>query len=214
MSWLDIDYDPDCWVEIPSQWTLSADEEWLGSDRSTPEEWARDIAEDCWEDSEEEFTSNDVSLLSQTLLECVHRYPGMYPGFEVLLYLPDPRMIPLPVWITHLPAEGDTEGSLRELTLADESSAIEPPVAEQVSTKALGKGLRVLRYSTAPASQELVVGLRYAWRSTEHGRDVLLITGSPAPGQVMVAVDAIAELIHQIRLRHDDYVFPTQEGDG
>lgn len=30
----------------------------------------------------------------------------------------------------------------------------------------------------------------------------------------MVAVDAIAELIHQIRLRHDDYVFPTQEGDG
>jgi hypothetical protein len=128
----------------------------------------------------------------------------MHPGSEVLLYLPNPKMVPLPVWITHVPAEGDMEQALRELTLADDSEAVELPVAEKVSAEVLGEGLRVLRYNTLDDSNELVVGLRYAWRSEEHGRDVVLITGSPAPGQVMSAVDAIAELTHVIRLCHDD----------
>jgi hypothetical protein len=204
MSWLDIDYDPDLWVEIPSRWTMWAGEEWCGDDRRSPEEWADEIALYCWEESQEKgFTQGEIQLLSQTLLECVRRYPSMYPGSEVFLYLPNPKVIPLPVWITHIPAEGDKEKALRELTLAD-SEAIEPPVAEEVHSEALGAGLRTLRYSSVPESNELVVGLRYAWRSEEHGRDVLLITGSPAPGQVMYAVDAIADLIHDIRLRHDD----------
>lgn len=204
MSWLDIDYDPDVWVEIPIQWTLAAGDEWAESHQETPEEWAREIAGYCWEESDEEdFTAGEVELLAQTLLECVRRYPGMYPGFQVLLHLPNPKVTPLPVWIGHLPAEGDEQQSLRELALADGADAVEPPVADEVRTEALGTGLRVLRYSTVPGSNELVVGLRYAWRSDEHQRDVLVITGSPAPGQVMSAGDAIAELIHEIRLRHD-----------
>jgi hypothetical protein len=205
VSWLDIDYDPDLWVEIPSQWTISAGEEWFGSDDRTTEEWATEIAQYCWEESyEKNYTAGEVQLLSQTFLECVQRYPKMYPGSEVLLHLPSPKMIPLPVWITHVPAEGDMEQALRALTLADDSGAVELPVAEKVRTEALGEGLRVLRYNTLDDSNEFVVGLRYAWRSEEHGRDVELITGSPAPGQVMSAVEAIAELTHVIRLCHDD----------
>jgi hypothetical protein len=205
VSWLDIDYDPDLWVEIPSQWTISAGEEWFGSDDRTTEEWAAEIAQYCWDESREKnYTASEIQLLAQTLIECVQRYPKMHPGSEVLLYLPNPKMVPLPVWITHVPAEGDMEQVLRELTLADDSEAVELPVAEKVSAEVLGEGLRVLRYNTLDDSNELVVGLRYAWRSEEHGRDVVLITGSPAPGQVMSAVDAIAELTHVIRLCHDD----------
>ncbi|MFF5522748.1 hypothetical protein [Streptomyces coeruleorubidus] len=97
------------------------------------------------------------------------------------------------------------EQALRALTIVDGSGAVELPVAEKVRTEVLGEGLRVLRYNTLDDdSNEFVVGLRYAWRSEEHGRDVVLITGSPAPGQVMSAVKAIAELTHVIRLCHDD----------
>lgn len=205
MTWLDIDYEPDLWVEVPSQWTISAGEEWYGSDKRTQQEWADEIAQYCWEESnEKEYAAVEVELLSQTLLECVRRYPPMYPGSEVLLYLPSPKAVPLPVWIAHIPAEGEKEKTLRELTLADDAAAIEPPVVENWTTEALGEGLRVLRYHALEEDQELVVGLRYAWRSEGHNRDVVLITGSPAPGQVMSAVDAIADLTHVIELRHED----------
>ncbi|MFE6522420.1 hypothetical protein [Streptomyces sp. NPDC057794] len=205
MTWLDIDYDPDLWVEIPSQWTISAGDEWYGSDNRTQEEWADEIAEFCWEESsEKKYTASEVELLSQTLLECVRRYPPMYPRSEVLLYLPTPKAVPLPVWIAHVPAEGDRELTLRELTLADDPAAIEPPIVEKWTAEELGEGLRVLRYHALDQHQELVVGLRYAWRSEVNNRDVVLITGSPAPGQVMSAVDAIADLTHVIQLHNDE----------
>jgi hypothetical protein len=39
-------------------------------------------------------------------------------------------MTPLPVWIGHLPAQGDGRRSLHELTLAEGADAVEPPVAD------------------------------------------------------------------------------------
>jgi hypothetical protein len=68
-----------------------AGEEWRGSHQEAPEEWAQEIAGYCLEETDEkDFTAGDVELLTRTLLECVRRHPGMYPGFEVLLYLPNP----------------------------------------------------------------------------------------------------------------------------
>ncbi|MBT2399777.1 hypothetical protein [Streptomyces sp. ISL-100] len=203
MSWLDIDYDADVWLSVPIRWTAAAGEDFVGSEHRTREQWAHETAQDWWEEDDETPGEGDVELLGRTLLACVEKYPSVHPGFELLLYLAHPRMMPLPIWIAELPLKGDV-GELRRLVLADETEAVEPPLVEEFATESLGTGLRSLNYTLLPGTNELFVGLRYAWLSEDHDRSVLMITGSPAPGQVLAAADVIAELAHDLRLRHDD----------
>ncbi|MFJ7331716.1 hypothetical protein ACIQUU_00455 [Streptomyces sp. NPDC101116] len=211
MSWLDIEYDLDVWLEIPPRWTIGATEPWEDDDRRTPLEWAAETAEVWWEEHEEDPVTGQVELLTDTLAACVEQYPKMFPGFEVLLYLPSPTELPLPVFVSDFPSQGEKTEELRRVTLADDDGAIEPPIIEEFVTEALGTGVRVLRYSVDSESNAVVSSLRYAWRSEEHGRDVVVITGSPAPSQVLRSLDDMDELAHSIVLRHNDYVAPDED---
>ncbi|MDJ0464402.1 hypothetical protein [Streptomyces sp. H27-C3] len=217
MSWLDIDYDSDLWLEIPIQWTdVNEDDaaEPPAPGDQTPAEWAVEIARDCWDDSEVDPGEAGVAFLAETLQACVEKYPGAFPGYEIVLHLPDPRAMPLPVYVTDFPAVGDRDTELRRLTMADDKEAVETPIVETFTTEDLGEGLRVLRYSTMPGSTELLVGLRYAWRDKEFDRDLVMVTASPAPGRVLSALDDIDELARSLRLRADDdldYDFESED---
>ncbi|MEU2538257.1 hypothetical protein [Streptomyces iakyrus] len=213
MSWLDIEYDLDVWLEIPPRWTIGATEPWEDDDERTPQEWATETAALWWEEHEEDPVAGEVALLADTLAACVEQYPKMFPGFEVLLYLPSPTALPLPVFVTEFPSEGEKDSELRRVTLADDDGAVEPPIVEEFETESLGTGVRVLRYSVDSESNAVVSSLRYAWRSEEHGKDVVVITGSPAPSQVLRSLDDIDELAHSIVLRHNDYVAPDDDDD-
>ncbi|MFI9153650.1 hypothetical protein [Streptomyces sp. NPDC053367] len=213
MSWLDIAYDVDIWLEIPPRWTIGAVEPWEDDDTRTPQEWATETAELWWDESDEDPGDGGVELLADTLMACVERYPKMFPGFEVLLHLPSPSSLPLPVFVSHFPSESEKDCELRRVTLADGEGAIEKPIVEEFATDSLGKGLRVLRYSVDDESNTVISSLRYAWRSEEHGEYVVIITGSPAPTSVLQALDAVDDLAHSIVLRHNDYVPPTPDED-
>ncbi|WP_405647083.1 hypothetical protein [Streptomyces sp. NBC_00019] len=213
MSWLDIEYDLDVWLEIPPKWTIGAVEPWEDDDKRAPQDWASETAELWWDESDEDAGQGEIELLTSTLLACLERYPKMFPGFEILLYLPTPSSIPLPVFVTHFPSEGEKDYELRRVTLAEGEGAIEKPIVEDFTADSLGNGLRVLRYSINDENNTVISSLRYAWRNEEHGQDVVIITGSPAPAHVLTALDAIDELAHSVNLRHNDYVPTVSDGD-
>jgi hypothetical protein len=213
MSWLDIEYDLDVWLEIPPRWTIGAVEPWDDDDNRTPHEWAAEAAELWWEEADEEPGDGGVEFLTETLVASVERYPKMFPGFGVLLYLPSPSALPLPVFVTHFPSEGEKDSELLRVTLADDGGAVEKPIVEEFTAESLGTGLRVIRYSVEDETNAVIASLRYAWRNEEHGQDVVIITGSPAPTQVLTALDDMDELAHSITLRPDDYVFPDEEDE-
>ncbi|MCZ4508855.1 hypothetical protein O3Q52_11695 [Streptomyces sp. ActVer] len=214
MSWLEIDYDEDFWLEVPLRWTIGAVEPWEeDEDSRTPREWATETAELWWDEWDEDPGEGGIEVLADTLVGCVERYPKMFPGFEVLLYLPAPDSIPLPVFVSDFQSTGKEEPELRRVTLADDEKAIEKPIVEDFTTEFLGTGLRVLRYSVEDEKNVVLSSLRYAWRNEEHGRDVVVITASPAPAQILSALDDIDDLAHSIALRHNDYIAPETEGD-
>ncbi|MFJ4720930.1 hypothetical protein [Streptomyces luteogriseus] len=115
--------------------------------------------------------------------------------------------------MSEFPSEGEKVSELRRVTLADDDGAVEPPIVEEFETEWLGTGVRVLRYSVDSESNAVISSLRYAWRSEEHGKDVVVITGSPAPSQVLRSLDDMDELAHSIVLRHNDYVAPDDDDD-
>ncbi|MBT2399775.1 hypothetical protein [Streptomyces sp. ISL-100] len=208
MSWLNIDYDSDTWLKIPGRWTDVYNEDDDGvptdDDQQTPAEWAAETAQDCWDDSGIDSGETGVAFLAETLQACVEKYPQAFPGYDIVLHLPDPRAMPLPVYVTDFPIEGDREPALRLLAMADDKEAVEPPIVEEFTTEDLGQGLRVLRYFTMPNSTDLLIGLRYAWRSEKFDRDLVMITASPAPGRVLSALEDIDDLARSIRLRADN----------
>ena len=115
--------------------------------------------------------------------------------------------------MSDFPSTGEEGHELRRVTLADDENAVEKPIVEDFTTNSLGAGLRVLRYSVEDENNAVMSGLRYAWRNDEHGRDVVVITGSPAPAQILSALDDIDELAQCITLRHNDYVAPDDDDD-
>ncbi|MCZ4118592.1 hypothetical protein [Streptomyces sp. H39-S7] len=196
MSWLDTPYDYNTWLEASDRWPVG---KWAGA-----EEWAADMAEAWWGDFPADPGETGVELLTRTLVACARDFPKAHPGCRVLLHLPDPREMPLPVYVTDRRAQGESSAALRAFVLADDPEAVEPPIVEDFAVPAGVGGLRSLRYATVPGSADLMVGLRYAWRSVEHGRDVVVLTASPAPGRVLAALEDIDELVRGFRVRHDD----------
>ncbi|MGI5427794.1 hypothetical protein [Streptomyces sp. CA-179760] len=100
----------------------------------------------------------------------------------------------------------DRKTALRELTHADASYTVEPPIVEDFDSPHLGSGLRVLRYYQDEDSNEVHVGLRYAWRyekSTEVA-DVLIILADPDAGRILRSLDDVDEFARTIRISPDE----------
>jgi hypothetical protein len=175
----------------------------------TPEAWARYYAEEIWTDfASEKPEPGEVDLLFNILLMYAIRAPAAFPDFEVFLHLPHPREIPLPAYIDLVEIEEgeDRETALRELAHADASYTVEPPIVEDFVSPHLGAGLRVLRYYQDENSNEVHVGLRYAWRYDKgaEAADVLIILADPDAGRILRALDDIDEFARSIRISSDE----------
>ena len=213
MSWLNVKHAMDLspWIRIPLMWPEPGLED--VEEAQTPEAWARYFAEGLWEDfAAEKPKPGEVGLLTNILLMYALRAPAAFPDFEVFLHLPHPRDIPLPVYVDLVEIEEgeDRETALRALTHADASYAVEPPIVEDFDSPHLGRGLRVLRYyqDQDEDSNELHVGLRYAWRYEKgtEAADVLIILADPDAGRVLKALDDVDEFARTIRISPDEEI--------
>lgn len=211
MSWLNVKHAMDLspWIRIPLMWPEPGLED--VEEAQSPEAWARYFAEGLWEDfASEEPEPGEVDLLTNILLMYALRAPAAYPDFEVFLHLPHPREIPLPAYVDLVEIEEGEEGenretALRELTQADASRAVEPPIVEDFDSPHLGTGLRVLRYFQDEDSNEVHVGLRYAWRYEKEAEaaDVLIILADPDAGRILGALDDVDDFARTIRISPD-----------
>ncbi len=194
VSWPHVDYDTDLWMQIPNSW---AGTPWKG-----PKEWGRDLAEAWWDESGLEATRKDLKVLAATLRSCAERFPLSHPEFDVYLHLPDPRLMPLPVYVASIEADGDREESLRALVTTDDPALVEKPIVEDFATGPLGAGLRSLRYTQLGQADggTIVAGVRYAWRHEATGCDVLVIVSAPDPRRVLGAMDDLDDFVRRISL--------------
>jgi hypothetical protein len=209
VSWLNVKHamNLSSWIRIPLMWPEPGLED--VEEAQTPEAWARYFAEGLWEDlASEKPEPGEVDLLTNILLMYAIRAPAAYPDFEVFLHLPHPREIPLPVYVDLVEIEEgeDRTTALRELTHADASYTVEAPIVEDFDSPHLGTGLRVLRYYQDEDSNEVHVGLRYAWRYEKgtEAADVLIIVADPDAGRVLRALDDIDEFARTVRISPDE----------
>ncbi|WP_432119110.1 hypothetical protein [Streptomyces sp. bgisy032] len=211
MSWLNVKHamalSP--WIRVPLMWPEPGLED--VEEAQTPEAWARYFAKGCWEDfTLEKPEPGEVDLLTNILLMYALRAPSAFPDFEVFLHLPNPRELPLPAYVDLVEIEEgeDRRTALRELTHADADYAVEAPIVEDFDSPHLGSGLRVLRYYQAEDSNEVHVGLRYAWRYEKgtEAADVLIILADPDAGRILRALDDVDEFARTIRISPDEEV--------
>lgn len=182
MSWPHVDYDTDLWMKLPDAWETTP---WKG-----PKQWARHMSEAWWGDSDLEPTRKDLKALAATLRACAEQFPGSHPGFDVYLHLPDPRLMPLPVYVAAVEADGDREETLPCFLALGDGSGTVSRLADETETRQLTEGLDVLRSARRllddPVSPNAEV--RYtAIRLTECLADALRIAESrgrrlPQPG--------------------------------
>ncbi|MFY1678248.1 hypothetical protein [Streptomyces sp. WMMC905] len=192
MSWPYVDYDSDLWMKIPTAWEGTP---WKGS-----KQWAQYMAEAWWGDSDFRPSRKDLKGLVATLRECAERLPATHPGFDVYLHLPDPRFMPLPVYVAAIEADGDRDRTLKGWVSGHDADLVEQPVVEDFGTEMLGSGLKSLRYTRLGDGREIVAGVRYAWRSEECRCDIVVVVSAPDPRRVVGAMDDLDAFVGRITL--------------
>ncbi|AZM57819.1 hypothetical protein DMA15_21330 [Streptomyces sp. WAC 01529] len=156
--------------------------------------WAREVAEDLWQDSDLDPGPNGVDFVAGTLLRCAETFAPPGSDHWVFLHVDHPADAPLPVLAALGPASGPREETLRALTMADDATAVEPPVVKTVKSEKLGKGMTTFRYVPQEDSTHLLACVRYAWQVEEHGADVVIWTASEDIAHVMRAAEDLEEL--------------------
>jgi hypothetical protein len=192
VSWIEVDYDPTVWVEMPSEWT---DDTWPDY-----RDWAWDTAKAVWADSgiePGEYGIDQLALAFAMLAESAD------PALSSLTYLhvPEPTDIPLALGLKVFESTGERSAVLRVMTNADDPAAVERPIVDEFVTASLGTGLRTLRYLTLPEQPDALVGaLNYAWRVDGINTDIRLWTACPDLSRLIGAIDDIDTLARRIRV--------------
>jgi hypothetical protein len=181
-GWVRIGYDQQTW--IPS---LPAFPEGYDS-----ESYAAEVAQIWWAKSGLNYSPVDVARLRAMLAEIHRSIYGHIPCHLAFIHLPDPRLMPLVLYVGVWQAQGDATEQMRMLCHASDPEAVEPPVVEDFTTERLGTGLRVIRYRNRPDGT-LYAGLGYAWRSAEYETDLLLSASSADLGRLQRAIPDIEE---------------------
>lgn len=162
-GWVRISYNQSVWIPVLPSYPDGDD--WRSYSAGVAQEW--------WQARGLRHTPADVLRLSHLLLEAHESTYGRIPCHLAFAHLPDPRQLPLLLYVGIWEAEGDRDEQLRMWCLADDPGAVEPPLAEEFTTSSLGAGLRVMRYRQHDDGA-LYAALRYAWRSEEFGTDLVL----------------------------------------
>lgn len=188
-GWVKLGYDRRVWIPCPPVFPE-------GFDRDS---WAAGFAQEWWDGYGLAHSANDVELLKQLLTEIHKSTFERIPCHLAFIHLPDPRLMPLPVFLGIFESVGQKDERLRLLTHADDRGAVEPPIVDEFSTDLLGTGLRVLRYLHA-GDGALYAALNYAWRSEEYDTDVRLWASSEDLGRLERATPDIDEFARTMRV--------------
>jgi hypothetical protein len=195
MSWIEVDFDPAVWVEMPSEWT---DDTWPDY-----RDWAWEAAKAVWADSGQAPGEYGIDQLALAFVMLAEREDKALSSLTYL-HVPSPTDIPLPVGLKVFERAGEREAALRVMANADDPEAVEPPIVEEFATESLGTGLRTLRYLTLPEQPDTLVGaLNYAWRVDEVDTDIRLWTSCPDLSRLIGAIDDIDTLARGIRVGQD-----------
>jgi len=162
-GWVRIGYDKTAW--IPCLPVFPA-----GYDR---ESYSSEVAQVWWEASGLPHEAVDTQRLAAMIAEIHKSTYGEIPCHLAFIHLPDPRLMPLVLYVGIWESTGDRDEQLRLLCHADDAEAVERPLADEFSTGNLGTGMRVIRYRHLPDGA-LYAGLSYAWRSEQYETDLLL----------------------------------------
>jgi hypothetical protein len=181
-GWVRIGYDQKIWIPC-----LAIFPE--GYDR---ESYSAEFARLWWAMSGLDHSPVDVERLSHMLAAIHEGIYGQIPCHLAFVHLPDPRLMPLVLYVGVWESDGDQEEQLRMLCLAGDTEAVEPPMVDEYATDSLGTGLRVMRYRHLDDGS-LYAGLSYAWRSEEYETDLLLFASAEDLGRLQRAIPDIEE---------------------
>lgn len=181
-GWVRIGYDKTVW--IPCLPVFPA-----GYDR---ESYSSEVARLWWDASTLPHTQVDVARLSAMLSEIHQGIYGKIPCHLAFIHLPDPRLIPLVLYVGIWESAGERDEQLRLLCHADDADAVERPVADEFTTEELGQGLRVIRYRHLPDGS-LYAGISYAWRSEQYETDLVLSATAEDLARLQRAIPDIEE---------------------
>lgn len=150
-----VDFDPALWLDVPD----------LDGDRDETERWVAQLVGAVIADFTLTFPIPEgyAQVLGGQLgllADLAHRRRDLG---QLLVFLPNPSVDPVPVWVDFRTPLEDDPDYLLELAGARGLPALEPPVVDHVTTEALGEGIRVLRYADS-AELGVVGNLCYAWR--------------------------------------------------
>lgn len=191
--------DPELWIGIPQIWPIP------GSEKELPDipAWASSVSQIVWEASGLEVTAGGLGVLTSILTKTAQTAPEHFPGFDVLVHLPEPTSMPLNVYIGEFDASDlSPDEAAEEVPLiagVEDPEAVEPPVVEAFPSQHLGAGVRVLSYVQVPGENTIHVWVRYGWHVPQLQRQVFLFAFSLDPGHMMSALEDIDQLARSIR---------------
>jgi len=159
-----------------------------------PETWASHYATRCWADSGREYRDPEVASLARTLTTLHEHAYRVEDAHDAFIHMPDLDSEPLLVMFDAWQAEGDRDTQLRELTHADDETALLPPVVRPFATEALGTGLRTLYY--VRRERVIIATVGYAFRSEEYETAVHMRASSPDLGRLKRVISDMDHLAH------------------
>lgn len=197
MSWVDVYYPLDVWVDITPQ------PSWPDAGWGSQLDWARSSAETILTLRGQPHRWLATRRLSSALIRSYDAYAKHQLGKCSYLHLGDLRQRPFRVTVSYGPAEGDRTRALRRLVRAEDPDLMRPPQVDTFHAGHLGEGLTALGHVELD-DNEIVANLWYAFRDERHAVDVVVFasTGDLVRlGQITPDIDA---LVHGIKVRADD----------
>jgi hypothetical protein len=179
-GWVRIKYDQFAWIPVLP----------VFPDGHDLESYSATAAEEWWQMSGLRHAEVDVLRLRHLLIAAHADTFSRIPCHLAFMHLPDPRQMPLMLYVGVWEATGDRDEQLRMWCLASDPGAVERPVIEQITTDRLGTGIRVMRYRHHDDGA-LYAALRYAWRSEEFETDLVLNTAAEDLGRLRRAIPDI-----------------------
>lgn len=196
MSWVDVFYPPTVWVDItpPLSWA----DTWGSQD-----EWARASAHIVLALRGEHHGWLTLRRLARSLERVYDVYSARQLGDLSYLYLGNLRDLTFRVSVSHFPAEGDREVTLRRLVRADDPELMRPPHVEVFEAAHLGVGLKALGHVVLD-DDSIAANLWYAFRDETHQVDVVVLASTEDLVRLARITPDIEALVHGITVRADD----------
>jgi hypothetical protein len=193
-GWPVVEYDQNIWIPCPPGFPEGVDQQ----------SWATAFARAWWNAATPGHDESVVELLADMLAAIHEGSYGHIPCHLVWIHLPDPRLVPLPVYLGVWESLGDRDTQLRMLAGASAPRVVEPPMIEEFVTDTMGSGLRGMRYQHDVDDGSLYATLSYAWRSDQFDTDVQLWASCADLGRLHRAIPDIELFAQAIRVMARD----------